>query len=222
MYDSEVSFSSSLITKLLANIGVTITNVAVRILPWEFGKEHSNLDALPTLLFRLSYFKFWKNEDEPSDLSSNSEAESTQNFYEIKTPQTDISNKEEPLPKVLLILKKKSIKLGQISLHLLSSPFCNEAIQKLGDNECEFPYQLPKIQNVTTILWIGDPENSLTASFEISLNQSKTNKRKFEINSTLPYSTLSSPPLCLVPPVSLGKSWSLTISLIKKNLYWKF
>ena len=55
--------------------------------------------------------------------------------------------------------------------------------------------------------------------------QENRRKKLFqELVRGIPYSTLSSPPpLCLVPPppVSLGKSWSLTISL-KKNYIENF
>ena len=207
MYDSEVSLSSSLITKLLSNIGVRISNIAVKILPWEFGIEHESLEALPTLLFRISYFQLWKQDDEVKIESPTNENKYNNFTDELKKPLKDTQNNEEALPMILLIAKKKWIKLGQMSLHLLSSPFNIETKQKYGDDELEFPYQLPRTESITTILCIGNPENREVPSFEVLLNQSRNNKKKFEIRAILYTFDL------IIDPIQL-----LTINSIIKNI----
>lgn len=191
MYYSEVSLSSSLVTKFLANIGIEVKDIVVKVLPCEFGIENNNLERQPTVMLRVNHFTFEKQRSTIKRAHTDVKLEEMKDDISltdsITSPSVASNIAEEPIPDILNILKKKVFKIGQISLHLLSSPFGTESHnnqQKWG--ELEFPYTFPPIRHLSTLLCIGNPENPSESSFEISLNQSEENERLFNIKSTIP------------------------------------
>lgn len=94
---------------------------------------------------------------------------------------------ERPIPHILMVLKSKVLKFGQMSVHLFSSPFCNEMYTENLKNETfEFLYSFPPINHISTLLCIGNPDIPSATSFELSMNQSDSEERTFKINSKLP------------------------------------
>lgn len=156
MYISEVSLSSSLVTKFLSNIGISVKNVVIKLLPCEFGKEHTDLENLPTLIVRLDHFTFEKQERELKRTESfeNTEGEKLeQKLSETITTQSEPNSSEVPIPDMLNILKRKVVRLGQISVHLLSSPFGTEMHKDESKwAGLEFPYTFPPIRHLSTLL----------------------------------------------------------------------
>jgi hypothetical protein len=100
---------------------------------------------------------------------------------------TDDSTNERPIPDILMIMKSKILKLGQISVHLLSSPFGNEMNHDAEKySNYEFPYTFPPIKHLSTLLCIGNPDIPTASSFELCISQSNEDDRVFEFKTSVP------------------------------------
>lgn len=138
-------------------------------------------------MLRLNHITFTKQESEESEINQpeNEKTDSERlnegmNLGESITSQTVTSAAEEPVPNMLNILKKKALRVGQISVHLLSSPFGAEIFQHHEELAAEmFPHKVPMIDHQSTLLCIGNPKNASEASFLLELNQSPENERLF-------------------------------------------
>jgi len=141
----------------LSNIGLKIQNVVIKLLPLQFGKEHDNYENLPTMMFRLNHLVFEKQ----GDLFQRSESvniDMPPPEREVKLTQS-ISTQDEsvvveaPTPSMLKILKKKVIRLGQMSVHLLSSAIGSEIyINQAKYDGLEFPFTFPPVMHLSTLL----------------------------------------------------------------------
>ena len=165
-YHSEESISAAIVSKFLSNIGVNITDIKVKILPWEHDVNMKEFDKLPTLMFNLTHIKLYKNSlTKPDDHNAGNSEVDFEEFKDIESvgdgrlSQRDSSLtvvNEEKTPDIIHILKNKVIEFGQFTIQLLPSPFnLDNSVEPEGSS---LEWDVNKTQ---TILCCGHP-NSLT------------------------------------------------------------
>lgn len=152
-FHSEESISAAIVAKFLSNIGLLVKDVTVRILPIEHTSESQEFHKLPTVLFRLTQIKVYKNSSKSNENKS-SIAEST--LKEESEPDFGSAISVDippPTPDILNILKSKTFEIGQFSVHLLSSPFDTRLLSNSeSTNLLPFPSMYPPINHSSTIL----------------------------------------------------------------------
>jgi hypothetical protein len=185
MYDSEVSLSSSLVTKFLSNIGIWIKDVVIKLLPLEFAKEYSTFEKVPTLMFRLSHIKFEKQESKLSRAESDIQISEPLKADLQINPSASFSSPNSatssPTPDFFKILKKKRLSFGQISIHLLSCPLGSELFaQNSKYPSAEFPFTFPPVHHTSTLFCLGHPDHPSEPSLVASLGEALDSLR-FEV-----------------------------------------
>jgi len=175
----EVSLSTTLITKFLSNIGLNLKDIVIKIIPCEFGIENANLENIPTLMLRMNSLNFGKNP------SSSEKLQESVNIEDTSSSVADSTLTERPIPHILMILKSKFLKIGQISVHMLSSPFGSEIYNNPKWENLEFPYTFPPINHISTLLCLGNPDIPSACAFELSMKQDEENERLFHISSNV-------------------------------------
>ena len=132
-------------------------------------------------MLRLNHINFTKPEIENS-----APLEESAGVNEGEESIMDTTVHERPIPHILMVLKSKVLKVGQISLHLLSSPLGNEMDHdSLKWEGMEFPYSFPPVNHLTTLLCIGNPDDPSASSFDLSMTQSEENRKLFKIKSKI-------------------------------------